>query len=103
MMLAEDTLPQFQIALADKEGQMWVCYKIESGVFQDYIFMLSDLDSDDHFNWCYGMLEKSQGKEITTLDPTEQSGRLAIDLAHYFHMHRQEILDKHIAPLYNRK
>lgn len=100
MMIAEDTLPQFQVALADKEGQMWVCYRIESGVFQDYVFMLTE--GINEFKWLYGMLEKEEGSEIKPLNATPESINLAIDLMHYFNSHRHEILANHTKSLYNR-
>lgn len=102
MVIAEGTMPLFQVAVADKDGAMWVFFKVESGLFQDYVFMLSDLDSNDHFNWNYAKLEQQQGAELECLPPTRESAELAVAFAQYFRQHRQEVLYNSFKALYNK-
>ena len=96
-------LPAFQTSVTQSaQGEMWVSFRIQSGLFQNFVFFLTDLDKNDGFKYIYARLdEQLDGGELKNLDPTYHSSELAIKLAEYFRRHKDEIVDKQVKDPYN--
>ena len=96
-------LPLFKVTTAkDAAGNVWFCFKIESGLYQDYLFMIA-AKSPDEMQYIYAKLDERDGEELKNLEPTEESSRLAILLMDYVVESQVKMLDDLKHPMYNKR
>lgn len=96
-------LPLFETYTAeDGEGNIWFCFKIETGLFQGYLFMVA-AKTPDKMQYVYAKLDERDGAELKNLEPTEASSRLAILLMEYVIHCQDKMVDELKHSMYNKR